>query len=206
MILAIAHCVLGRSFSLGTAHSALPLTSSGTSLTLENVNLLLGDVWVDTQITTPLPSLCKSISDCGWNGEDMFSRGSRGKLSSDGAMTAPSLGIIAESVGIGESAVANLQTEQASRRFALEVNAVHLSLLVQQGCMESGNRRRCWRSSTPGSFKTSSDTPRVLNPVTIEFSESRDPRSSSKTESPVLLQHQFAAPLISSLKPFRLHA
>jgi hypothetical protein len=109
----------------------------------------------------------------------------------------------------GEKAAANVDTNRARRevseRFALETNAVRLSLLVHRSSMESGRIRQCWHDRKQSSDHGNNAAARMLRPITITFSESRQsPRGSLYSKSSEL--HHQLTPLVSSLKHFRLTA
>jgi hypothetical protein len=123
-------------------------------------------------------------------------------------------------------------SEQAEERMALETKAVHLSIFVQNSCMESGSlwHRRCWRNLGQTSLKKDSSS-RELAPVSIKFTEPRNSRAAFRAKSAPVTPRELApvtfsfteprsaralftqaqprstrAPLVSSLRQFRMEA
>lgn len=85
---------------------------------------------------------------------------------------------------------------EAPEQIALEEYAVHLSLVLQRSCTESG-QRQCWRSALQQSHSEGEAAPKALRPITVTFGESRDSRIARSAPVPV------RAPLVTSLREFR---
>lgn len=170
---------------------ALPLgvvqpTSSDAATTLqasvERAKTFLEDAWVDTQISAPTPSPCRSLNECGWKRAD-WNR---------------SIGTYADMLDSKRPlAFTHVEQTRPEQRTILEASAVQLSLLLERSCTELGPRQ-CWRRSSGAAEGPAPSGAKELRPVTITFGESngsRDIRSSPSAAR---------APLVASLKHFRL--
>lgn len=172
------------------AASAFPAASMKT---------FLEDSWVDTQISAPTPSPCHSLDKCGWSGSDW----NRSIVA-----YADIIGSKKLLLGEREDALSEHKTQreesvqvEASRREALELSAVHLSVLLSKSCTEFGPRQ-CWRRSIHDPAVTGSiaSASRQLLPMTITFGKSHVPQDFRNTPSSA------RAPLVTSLKQFHLRS
>lgn len=152
-------------------------------------SLMENDAWVDTTITSPTPSLCKSLGECGWN------RTSWNRSVLAYADIVSSKRMLLEDSLVEAEAPAVIQIADASQdKLSLESHAVQLSLLLARSCTESGPRQ-CSQDAATVADDASAGAPRQLRPVTISFG---GPRGSARKFST-----STEAPLISSLKHFR---
>jgi len=152
-------------------------------------SLMENDAWVDTTITSPTPSLCKSLGECGWNRTSW----NRSVLAYADIVSSKRM-LLDDSVVVEAEAPAVVIADASQDKFSLESHAVQLSLLLARSCTESGPRQ-CSQGTATGADDASADSPRQLNPVTISFG---GPRSSARKYST-----STEAPLISSLRHFR---
>lgn len=173
--------------------SSLPMTSVLTSAPMvgndfrfdeSRTGLLLEDAWVDTQVTLQQPSLCTSLSECGWNGTAFAYADILGSKSST----------FSDDVSIASGARDSPSTTILEERRALERHAVRLSLMLEDGCLKHG-QRTCLRFGVPqnGDINRKAAS-RELRPITISFE--REPSASRA----LLVE----APLITSLRDFHL--
>jgi len=206
-----------RGVNAGFETSALSFATGLFTASMDGVKMALeDDAWVDTQITSSTPSLCKSLDECGWNRTswnmsvlayaDIISSKRlllEDALSEDAGIETP-VALAAEESLLTPSPEAPVAASANADRLSLEAHAVRLSLLVGESCTESGPRQ-CWRNSAAetlpkGALDTvgygvATTTTRKLRPVTISFGE---PRGSGR-HAPLSDE----GPLVKSLNHFR---
>jgi hypothetical protein len=215
-LLAIAVCRVDASFSFGAKKLSLPLASRFVSVSLSDGEMSVEDAWVDTQITSPTLSMCKSLTECGWNTTSWNQSiiayadilGSKRLLLTDTGLelaaassdTAAPPQVLAPDAEVVVPQDEVVIASSANEKLALETSAVRLSLFLAQSCTESGPRQ-CWQSGARERHMSSSSasSPRKLRPVTITFAESASTTRKAPSSS-------LEAPLIRSLKHFRLSA
>jgi len=160
---------------------------------------LLKDAWVDAQITAQSPSLCKSLSECGWNRSAVAYADVLSSKQLMFAEDASSQGVYHHSVSVdgifGDTATDKDDEASQEERATLEMHAVRLSVVLQQSCMENGSRA-CWRQHSAGTPIVRG--PRELKPISISFGE---PQTLHAGRSGILPK---SSTLIPSLKHFRL--
>lgn len=188
-LIAVMAPVANAGFALPVGVAQSTSLNAGNTLRASVESMFLEDAWVDTQITAPAPSPCKSLDECGWNRSDW----NRSMVAY--ADIASSKRLLLSDF---EHATNSEEQVMLEHRQILEASAVQLSLLLQRSCTEVGYRQ-CWRKPLHVGTGTS-EGPRELRPVTITFRESLDVRDMrrSLTAPPV--------PLITSLKHFRLNS
>jgi hypothetical protein len=212
-LMVITSCA-GLSLSAGGSLKLWPLTSDG-SPSSEAAKRFREDNWVESQVVASNSSFCSGVAKCGRNAStgsfsiyddtisdkkailfgDASCDDSEHMANVDGAsLTSEAIPKVA--AGSPDSRVSQLLT--------LETVAVELSLLVQHSCMEVGYHRRCWHARKQDPSAEPAD--RKLRPITITFYE---PTHASQgvfgLQSPEL-PRDFASPLVTSLKNFRLPA
>jgi hypothetical protein len=237
--------VMGFPLSSG---SAVLGWSNVLSPPLDGLSQLLRDTWVDTQIVAP----CNSSGKCSQNKTradhvDTFAhkvvvleggppyevwrqcKSSSAKVAKEEARLEVESTFPQDTVGVE---IVSL-SEQAEERMALETKAVHLSIFVQNSCMESGSlwHRRCWRNLGQTPPKKDSVASRKLAPVSIKFTEPRNGRAAFRAKSAPVTPRELApvtfsfteprsaralftqaqsrstrTPIVSSLRQFRLEA
>lgn len=177
-------------------------TTDALAANVESASTLLEDAWVDTQITAQTPPLCKSLSECGWNGSTVayadINSSKNLLLSGDASFeedtSTPSSEAVPQPLQL--TGVQSAQ-QHAETRLSLETEAVRLSLLLEQSCTESGPRQ-CWRSVNLNTRIHDTTSPRQLRPITVTFGESTDVRTTLSERLPT------HTPLVTSLAQFRI--
>jgi hypothetical protein len=172
--------------------------------------MFVEDSWLDAFATeAAAPSLCKSLSECGWNRSvgvyadiasskrSLFLLADLSSESSDLATGVAREDVQAKADDDQRSLEQERSREIEETRLALETQAVRLSLLLGQSCTETGPRQ-CWRSATPAARTGGTDT-KELRPVTVTFSG--EPRSHRAAYDNT---QNSKARLVTSLKQFRL--
>jgi len=205
--------------SSGAAKSTPAFAAIAFPASMDSAKLFFEDAWVDTQITSVTPSLCKSVSECGWNrtaiayadiladkqlffpedtafGDDfyeedqlLFAEDAQIEAFSDVAHAILAAPASPRESGFAASAVGD-------EHLIMETHAVRLSLLLAQSCTVSGPRQ-CWQAAKESSSSDSAATQRELRPMTISFGQPATPTRGSPAST--------QAPLITSMRHFRLN-
>lgn len=228
-----AVATMSTSSSTISARSAL---ADGFAASLEKAKVLLADAWADTQISSAKPLFDKHLKACLWNSSDVTcgeanfaeqmavlanidSSASKPLGSSESQIPSTSVvkDALDQSAAVGSMMTAELPVEHipssndAERLewHMTENHAVGLSLLLQNSCITTGPRR-CWHKpayALRASDVDSSSIPRELRPISITFKEPHGARMATKHLADVIDDVVMpTTPLITSLKPFLLHA
>jgi len=185
---------------------------------MDSAKLFFDDAWVDTQITSFTPSLCKNLNECGRNktviayadvladkqllfsedkayGDDFYEE--------DQLLFSEDTQVEANDVAHADLAIPAAPRESVfaasaveDEHFIMETHAVRLSLLLAQSCTVSGPRQ-CWQAAKESSSSDSAATQRELRPMTISFGQPATPTRGSPAST--------QAPLITSMRHFRLN-
>jgi len=202
--------------SSGAAKSTPAFAAVGFSASMDSAKLFFDDAWVDTQITSFTPSLCKNLNECGRNktviayadiladkqllfsedkayGDDFYEE--------DQLLFSEDTQVEANDVAHADLAIPAAPRESVfaasaveDEHFIMETHAVRLSLLLERSCTVSGPRQ-CGQTATQSFSSGKAVVPRELRPMTISFGRPgmathNDPASTE-------------APLITSMRHFR---
>lgn len=175
----------GHPLPAAIAKSTKAFAASPFPVNTEGAKMLLEDGWVDTLTPEAFPSMCKSLTECGWN---------RSVVAYADLLGSKRL-LFSEEIAEAAPAPVQVPATGSDRKADLEVHAVRLSLLLEQTCMESGPRA-CWRSAAQRNNVKGGA--KELRPVTITFGEPRSPAAAYSDRS------DRQTSLVASLREFRL--